>query len=315
MFIFLTTTNIEMEPASMKTIFFRYLLMPLIVAILVFIMGLIRKAKPAIQIKHIIVYVLLSGLCLALPGFFGFSGNLFNPFWYLISQIVYLGLGIIHVNLLHKYFRKHIDKVWMSILFESVMTLTCIAFGGYLFTMIFKYMGDGLGNPYMAATSIFTFVLPLAFYYCYIQFISIPFDIYKTWRYDPDQKPFNFDGVDFDRLMVLNVELGKNIDDSKRFLIKAKTLPTEITFGDWFFRVVDDYNFKNPNTIIELIDQNKESYYWIFYVKKSFFSKRRYVDFERDITTNRITENETIICKRVIRHQEEGVKKLNNTNL
>ncbi|WP_313376262.1 TssN family type VI secretion system protein [Chishuiella sp.] len=306
MFIFLTTTNIEMEPASIKTIFFKYLLMPIIVAIMVFIMSLIRKAQPAIQVKHIIVYVLVSGLCLALPGFFGFSGNLFSPYWYLISQIIYLILGILHVNLLHQYFRKHIDKIWLAILFESVLTITCLVFGGFLFTLIFKSIGNGLGNPYMAATSIFTFTIPLVFYYCYVQFISIPFDIYKTWRYDPDQKPFNFEGIDFDKLMVLNVELSKNIDENKRFLIKAKTLPTEITFGDWFFRVVDDYNFKNPNTVIELLDSNKESYYWIFYVKKSFFSVRKYIDFEKDVSTNQISENQTIICKRVIRHQEEG---------
>ena len=309
MFIFLiSTTNIEMEPASIKSIFFKYLLMPIIVAIMFFILGLIRKARPAIQIKHIIIYVLLGGLCLALPGMFGFSGNLFNPYWYLISQIVYLIFGVLHVNLLHKFFRKHIDKVWMSILFESILTLTCIAFGGYLFTLIFKYFSNGLGNPYMAATSMFTFIVPLAFYYCYVQFISIPFDIYKTWKYDPDQRPFNFEGIDFDKLMVLNVELSKNIDENKRFLIKAKTLPTEITFGDWFYRVVDDYNFKNPNSTINLMDQNNESYYWIFYVKKSFFSLRKYVDFEQDIATNKIAENQTIICKRVIRHHEEGKK-------
>lgn len=191
-------------------------------------------------------------------------------------------------------------------MFESVLTLTCIVFGSYLFILIFKTVSNGLGNSYMAATSMFTFTLPLAFYYCYIQFISIPFDIYKTWKYDPDQKPFNFEGIDFDRLMVLNVELSKNLDENKRFLIKAKTLPTEITFGDWFFRVVDDYNFKNQNTKIELIDRNNEPYYWIFYVKKSFFSSRKYVDFEKDVLTNKITENQTIICKRVIRHQEEG---------
>ena len=68
MFIFLiSTTNIEMEPASIKSIFFKYLLMPIIVAIMVFILGLIRKARPAIQIKHIIICVLLGGLSLALP--------------------------------------------------------------------------------------------------------------------------------------------------------------------------------------------------------------------------------------------------------
>jgi len=303
-----------MGDTSLKSIFFKYLLMPIIMVIMVFIMSFIRKSTPAIKLKTIIVYVLVSGLILALPGFFGFAGNLFNPYWYLFAQVIYLGLGILHVNLSHKYFRKHINSTRMTIAFEIFLSLTCMLFAGFLFSLLFKMMSDGLGNPYMAASSLVTFLIPLLFYYCYIQFISIPFDIYKTWKYNPDQKPFNFEGIDFDRLMVLNVELSKKIDEEKRFLIKAKTLPTDITFGDWFFRVVDDYNFKNPNSKIELIDQSNESYYWIFYVKKSFFSIRKYIDFEKDITQNNITQNETIICKRVIRHQEEGKIYLNNSN-
>ncbi len=280
--------------------------MPLIAVIMMAILGVIRRNKPAIKIKVIIVYVLLCSLCLAIPGVFGFAGNLFNPYWYLVAQVIFLILGIIHVNLMHNYFRKHIDSVGMSILFESILSLTCIAFGGYLFTLIFNLIGKGNGNAVMSATSMVIFVVPLVFYYCYIQFISIPFDIYKTWKYSPDQRLPDFEGADFDRLMVLNVELSKNLEDANRFRIKAKTLPTGITFGDWFYRVVDDYNHKNPGSIIHLSDVEKEPYYWIFYTKKSFFSFRKYIDFDQDISTNGISENEVVICKRVIQHEEEG---------
>ncbi len=298
-----------MEISSVKGIFFRYILMPLFAVIMMVILGIIRRNKPAIRIKTIIIYFLLCSLCLAIPGIFGFAGNLFNPYWYLISQIIYLILGIIHVNLLHRFFRKHIDSLGMSILFESILSITCIAFGGYLFYLIFEWMSRGMGYPIMAATSMLIFLVPMFFYYCYIQFISIPFDIYKTWRYSPDQKLPDFEGADFDRLMVLNVELSKNLEDANRFRIKAKTLPTGVTFGDWFYRVVDDYNHKNPNSVIHLSDQEREPYYWIFYTKKSFFSFRKYIDFDQDISTNGISENEVVICKRVIQHEEEGVRK------
>jgi len=298
-----------MEISSVKGIFFRYILMPLFAVIMMVILGIIRRNKPAIKIKTIIIYFLLCSLCLAIPGIFGFAGNLFNPYWYLISQIIYLILGIIHVNLLHRFFRKHLDSLGMSILFESILSITCIAFGGYLFYLIFEWMSKGMGYPIMAATSMIIFLVPMFFYYCYIQFISIPFDIYKTWRYSPDQKLPDFEGADFDRLMVLNVELSKNLEDANRFRIKAKTLPTGVTFGDWFYRVVDDYNHKNPNSVIHLSDLEKEPYYWIFYTKKSFFSFRKYIDFDQDISTNGISENEVVICKRVIQHEEEGLRR------
>ena len=295
-----------MEFTSVKGIFLRYLLMPLFAAIMIFVMSAIRRGKPAIKLKTIIIYVLLCGLAIALPGFLGFSGNQFNPYWYLFAMLYYLGVGILHVNLLHHYFRKHFDIMWKAILFEVILTITCIIAGGYLFAVIFKWVGNGLGNEYLAATSAIIFMVPLLFYYSYLQFISIPFDIYKTWQYDAEQKPHDFKGIDFDKLMVLNVELSKNAEDPQRFNIKAKTMPSGITYGDWFFRVVDDYNFKYGNSPIKLIDENGVPYFWIFYVKKSFFSMRKYIDFEKDIVNNSLTENETVICKRVLHHQEEG---------
>lgn len=295
-----------MELGSIKGIFLRYLLMPIFAAIMIFIMTAIRKGKPDIKIRIIIIYVLLLSLAFAILGFLGFSGNLFSPYWYLFSMVISLGLGILHVNLLHHYFRKHFEKMWKALLFEFVLTITCLIVGGYFFSLIFNYVGKNLGNEYMAATSLVIFIVPLVFYYSYLQFISIPFDIYKTWQFDPDQKAFNFKGVDFDQLMVLNVELSKKVDDDQRFNIKAKTLPKEITFGEWFFRVVDDYNFKNANSKIQLFDENGKAFFWIFYVKKSFFSMRKYIDFEQDILTNKLTENEYVICKRVINNVEEG---------
>ncbi|CAA7392401.1 TssN family type VI secretion system protein [Chryseobacterium fistulae] len=298
-----------MEVSSVKGFFLRYVLMPLIAIIMMVILGVIRKNTPSIKIKTIIVYILLGSLCLSIPGFLGFAGNLFNPYWYLIAQMYSLLVGIAHVNLLDKFFKKHIDSLGITLLFEALLSIICITFGGYFFTLLFDWMSHGMGNAPMAATSIFIFIVPLVFYYSYIQFISIPFDIYKTWKYSPDQKLPDFAGADFDKLMVLNVELSKSLEDSNRFRIKAKTLPTGITFGDWFYRVVDDYNHKNPTSIIHLTDQEEESYYWIFYTKKSFFSLRKYIDFDQDIAANEILENDIVICKRVIQHEEEGAKR------
>lgn len=295
-----------MEFSSVKGVFLRYIFVPLLAVIMTGILSVIRRNQPAIKIRVIIIYILLCSLCLAIPGFFGFSGNLFNPYYYLISQFIYLLLGIFHVNFMHRFFRKHIQSFGLSILFETVLSITCVLLGAYLFVLIFGWVGKDQGYPVMSATSILIFFVPMAFHYCYIQFISIPVDIYKTWRYSPDQKPPDFEGADFDRLMVLNVELSKNLENANRFRIKAKTLPTGVTFGDWFFRVVDDYNHKNPKSIIHLSDENRESYYWIFYTKKSFFSFRKYIDFDLDISTNNISENEVVVCKRVIQHEEEG---------
>ncbi len=47
-----------MEVSSVKGIFLRYILMPLFAVIMMVILGAIRRNKPAIQIKTIIIFLM-----------------------------------------------------------------------------------------------------------------------------------------------------------------------------------------------------------------------------------------------------------------
>lgn len=294
-----------MDIVVLKGIFLRYILLPLIVILLAVVLGYMKKQTPKIKGKILIVYILLSSLCLALPGFFGFSGNLFNPFWYLFSMLVYLLLGILHVNLMSKHFTDSARPVWFIVLFESLITITCMLFGGYLFYLIFNWVSPFKGHALMAATSITIFIVPLSFYYCYIQYINIPFEIYKTWRHTMDDTTIDFEKIEFRTLLLLKLELTKTIVDGQKSRIDAKAPSDGVSVGDWFYRVVIDYNHKYPNSTIHLLNQEQEPYSWIFYTKKSIFHFRRFVDFDKTMSENKIKENTTIICKRVINHEIE----------
>ncbi len=298
-----------MDILIIKSFFLKYLLLPLLAIILVVVLGYVKKKSAVIKNKTLIVYILVAALCLALPGFLGFSGNMFNPYWYLLAVIIYLFLGVLHVNLMDRYF-KHPDKSnAYIILFKCLVTLICMLLGAYLFVYAFMWLSPYDGYAYMAATGMLIFIVPLSFYYCYLQFMNIPFDIYKTWQHTPGQKPVDFEGIDYNKLMVVNLELTKNIEDGNRFRIKAKSLSKGISFGDWFYRVIDDYNHRNPNNGIQLLNDEQDPYSWIFYTKKSIFHFRRFIDFEYDISDNGINENDTVICKRVMQNEvkEENV--------
>lgn len=289
-----------------KAFFLKFLLMPLIAFLLLGIMVVVQKKNAVANNKKLIIYLLLAAIILALPGLGGLAGNAFNPYWYLFSQAVYLALGILHVNLLGIYFRNDTNTKWLFIVSECLITITCMVLGAYLFTIIFDLLSPFEGFAWMSATSIFIFILPLIFYYTWLRFTNIPFDIYKVWTYDPGANETHFEGADFDKLMVLNVEFTKKIQDGHRFSVKAKS-PAGITLGDWFFRFIEDYNLKYPQDPIEIRDENYEPYAWIFYIKRSFFHRRQYLDFDRTIEENKITEKVNIICKRVIEQQEEKV--------
>lgn len=297
-----------MELIIIKSFFIRYLLIPLIVVIMAFVLGYMKKKAGALKNKTLIIYILISALCIAIVGFLGFSGNMFAPYWYLIAMIIYLFMGILNVNMLHKYIKKNNKSQAFSILFESMITLTSMLLGGYLFYHLFNLMSVFDGYGFMATTSIFVYIVPLSFYYTYLQFVNIPLAIYDTWTPVLEEKPVSFENVDFNKLRVLNIELYKNIEDKSRFRIKAKALDSGVSFGDWFFRLVSEYNHRNPNEIIYLIDKDNEPYSWIFYVKKSFFHPRRYIDFEQDIDRNRILENSIVVCKRVMSNEMEKHK-------
>lgn len=302
-----------MEMENFKAFFIKYILLLIIIILFAVVLVFLKKRLPKVKLKVLILYLLLGGICLGLPGFLGVSGNMFTPYWYLFAMFTYLLLGIGHVNLLHKYFNDSSVSQGYMIFFESLVSITCMMLGGYLFHLLFNWVSPYKGYSVMAATSISIFIVPLCFYYTYLQFINIPFDIYKTWQPPRGAEAVDFEKVKFDHLLVLNLELTKTIEDGKQSSINAKAPSNGVSFGQWFYRAIDDYNYKYPNSTIHLSDTKGEDYSWIFYTKKSLFHFRKYIDFDKTILENNITDHTTIICKRVILNEE--VVETSKTNL
>lgn len=302
-----------MDIVEVKGIFLRYILLPLIVILLAVLLGYLKKQVPKIKAKTITIYVLVADLCIGIPGVFGFSGNMFNPYWYLFAMLIYLFLGILHVHLLSKYFNDSSRPVWFMMIFETLLTCICMLLGSYIFYLIFNLMSPFEGYAVMAATSVFIFMVPLSFYYCFIQYINIPFDIHKTWVYTMGDVNIDFQKIEFTSLLLLNIELTKTVSDGQKSRIDAKSPSDGVSVGDWFYKVVDDYNHKYPNSPIHLTDSSKEPYYWIFYTKKSIFHFRRFIDFDKTMTENKISNHTTVFCKRVINNEIEYNKSNNKS--
>lgn len=113
-----------------------------------------------------------------------------------------------------------------------------------------------------------------------------------------------FAGLNFDKLMVINVDFTKSLDDGKRVSVGAKS-PGGISLGNWFHKFIEDYNKKSPSTPIQTGALDDGDFSWIFYTKPSFFKRRNYLDFDKTIEANKINAHVRIICKRVVQQQEE----------
>ena len=303
-----------MELVVVKAFFIKYLLAPLMIALLAPVLGILKKKTPSVKGKVLIVYILITGLCLGILGVLGFTNNTFSPYWYLFAMVVYFFLGILNVNLLHQYFKHNNKSLAFAMLFEGLITLTGMLLGGYLFYNIFNWVSGFDEYALIASTCISIFIVPLAFYYTYLQFLDIPLAIYETWSAPDYPKDINIDTINFNRMQVLNIELYKDVNDKTRSRIKAKALDAGVSFGDWFHIAVNEYNNKNPNDIIHLKAKGGDSYSWIFYTKKSFFHPRKFIDFEKDITENGLLENSIIICKRVHSSERQNLKEKKEDN-
>jgi len=279
---------------DVQSFFLRYLLFPLIFIVSAALLSIVNKKNQFLNNKKLIVIILLLSIVLALPGFLGFLSFDFMPWGYIICQIYYAATGSIFVYLVSTHYSKELLE---RKLFISVSLIVSALLGFFLFQLAFNWLSE-INFGLWAATSILTFALPLLFWWAYIALISIPTEIYKIWSYPSTPIHIEMDHLDFDRLLVLELELYKSTNDPEPIKVKAKA-PQNMIFGQWFYKFIEDYNLKFPKAPVKYNSEDLESYKWIFFIKTSFFKKNIFIDPDLDITQNTITEKMTIYAKRV----------------
>lgn len=290
--------------------FASYLFMPLLAFIFAFVAYFVAKKNKLFRNKKIIFYVLLASLILSIPALLGFVNYWFMPYIYLSLQILYGILGWYNIQLVH-HFMPDIEK--KPYLVEFFAHFLVMFVGAALFSLIFNLCNE-LQYGIWASTCLLTFLLPSLYKTLYEKYMAIPLEIYKVWKYTGSYDLSLFEKMDYNKLLVMEIEVFKSVNDFAPAKIKAKA-PDSMSFGVWFQKFISDYNMKFPKQTIEMLD-GTELYGWIFYVKRSFFHRRRYIDYELTITENKLKEKYTIVAKRVSdQTNEEIVAKNVNENI
>jgi len=256
-------------------------------------MSILNKKNKLLNNKKLIVIILLTGIVLGLPGLLGFLDLQFMPWGYIFCQFYYLVIGIIFVWQAGVHFE---EMLLEKRVFFFVCCLIASLLGLFLFKLGFNWLNN-LGYGMWASSSVFVFLVPVVFWWTYISFLNIPMEIYKVWQYPRVAEDISMEHLDFNKLLVLEVNLYKHTTDEEPLKVKAKA-PRNMNFGLWFQKFIDDYNLKFPESKIEH-RYNNESYKWIFYIKPSFFRQRQFIDPDLDIEQNKITEKFPIFAKRV----------------
>jgi hypothetical protein len=280
---------------NIKSLFVNHLLLPIVSVVVATIALFLNKKNALVSNKKLIVFVLISSLILALPATLNFLGALFIPQLYFINQLLFLILGYFYMNHTTRMFSGENETV--NRLMTLLSTLVIFGLGSYLFSLIFNFSGE-FKYGLIASTCTYTLILPVLFRWTYISLINIPTEIHKVWKYRKDYNEPEFSSEMVEHIMVLELELTKKASDKEVVKVKAKA-PTDFVFGDWFQLFLIDYNSKYFENPINFQSENGELYNWIFYVKPTIGSGKRYIDYEKKITDNKLNEKITILCKRV----------------
>jgi hypothetical protein len=292
----------------------------------VFFSSKVESFKQKYRTKFI-AYLIGLFLGVALITFIGSSEIFDNQIFSIFSfyQAVFFILGMIHCYIYRSYFDKF-DKnsPWIEMLF-SLVTFMYILIPIIIVYTIVK------GNLYaydMAFSSIM-FMVPTLIYLTFDASISIPPKIYKTWMFPKEDAYPDPPDNEYRDMVVVTFVFHKDPDSDVRTEFRAKA-PIRMDFGRLFFHFVNDYNIRNPDSKINLIDKSGERQHWVFYLKSRYFGILKFIKPKNPLYANAIGENSIIICQRTpplsskdeIEHQsdenqkgeKENIKEQNNDN-
>ena len=136
--------------------FLKYLLAPLLAALLLFVMGALKSVRQKLSMKKVIVFSLLAGLCLGLPSLFGFLRNEFVWGGLILTVISYLLLGILFVLVLKVVMKDENKGEAISIL----IMVTSSVIGAWIYYLAFDWASGGLTYTVWAMTSVMWFMIP-----------------------------------------------------------------------------------------------------------------------------------------------------------
>ncbi len=282
---------------QLSDLIFRYVFLPVCSLLLALVLFLLNRQNELIKGKYLVLFLIICVLPFAVAGLLTFTGVAFMPWGYAINQFVFLFIGYWYSEKALLYFSGS-NHLLINRISLFLATMVIMISGVYLFATVFNYFGK-LDYGFSAATSTVTFLIPLLWKLSYYAMLDIPAEIYKVWKYDPLYQEPVFTSETIDRIVVVELELSKSPLVPEYVKVKAKA-PVHFNFGEWFQMFINNYALKYPENRIEFEDANGDLYNWIFYVKPGIVKGRKYIDHEKTIEENGLTEDAcVIVCKRV----------------
>ncbi|MCT4671802.1 MAG: TssN family type VI secretion system protein [Prolixibacteraceae bacterium] len=276
--------------------FLRYILVPLLVVVMLFVLNNIAKVKSKLAIKKVIVFTLLASLVLAIPALLGLLKNEFVWGGLLLTIIVYLFIGVA----LQMFFN---TKIFKSLGFEdnklfvffNIMIVWILSMWIYFFA--FEYL-SGLPYALWAMTNVSWFLIPLCYVVTSDLYMKIPNSFYTLWRIKKRINYAYWDSLDTFSLIQVTVKIKRDIGSTTYSSFSVKLSP-DVPLGEWFDKFIHDQNKRTPKYPIQ-VSHNDDPVNWIFYTTRWFKIPlfTRVLDPEAHNDINKVKNKQTIYIRR-----------------
>lgn len=245
--------------------------------------------------KRALWYGLVSLVPFALAGLLVASG-MFASYtsYYIFFQVLFLLTGSLHLYMMERKLPWGQDQAfWADLLFTVLIMLA----GGICFFLIYRLVNRE-GLELIMATSAFFFMLPLFVLYTWRQAMAIPPKVYKQWYYPVHQPVEDPDENKLKNMLLISFEFQKKGVDHFFTNFRAKA-PADMELRLLFYYFINDYNERHPQGRINYLNDVGEPCGWMFYKKPKWYTVfTSYMDADKTIFTNRIRENDVIVCAR-----------------
>jgi hypothetical protein len=211
---------------------------------------------------------------------------------FLIILLCFFILGVVHLFALKRFLPS------LQTAYQIGFTVLITLIGLIAVFLFYYFVLTNVQNKSLSLGLIF-FPLPFFIILAFRFFIAIPEKKYKLWYYPLDQQMPDLDLLDLSKVLVIQFEFRKTLQDRDGTNFKAKA-PFEMPFGQLFFIFINDYNERNPHSLIKVTDERSQPYAWTFYKKTSQWKSPQYLDPDRSFRENQIDNNDIIFCTRMI---------------
>jgi len=231
---------------------------------------------------------------------------------FVFYQIAFLVLGAFHAVVYRNYFKKFKKNdpgYWSEILFNILVLIFCTI----TFIISYTYFH---GKPFLfnMLASLIPFIIPTWIYVTYLTSIRIPAKYFTTWQFPKEGTFIEPKDEDYRDLVVVTFIFNKVVGSKETTEFRAKS-PIRMDFGKLFYHFAYDYNDRNPDSPIELEDEDGSRQHWVFYLKPNWYSTSKYLDPKYPLYMNGIEENSVIYCLRTApQYDDDDIEELLDEN-